>query len=73
MISRQKLVGWILVIVSAGYLAYLVRTRLLVAGVPLEKREWLEIIGLIATLMIGTINIRIAAMRQRRRTRDFGR
>ena len=66
MISRQKVIGWVLVIVSAGYLAYILRTRLLTPGLPLEKREWLEIVGLIATLMIGTINVRLAAMRRRR-------
>jgi hypothetical protein len=66
-ISRQKLVGWILVIVSALFLVYFIKARLLVAGPPLEKAEWLRLIGSIVTLMLGTANVRLAAMREQSR------
>ena len=67
MISRQKLIGWILIVVSAGYIVYFLRFRLLTPGPILEKKEWLQLIGSIVTLMLGTINVRMAAMRARRR------
>jgi hypothetical protein len=66
-ISRQKLVGWILIIVSAAYIAYVLRVRLFAPGPILEKKEWVQFIGSIVILMLGTINVRLAAMRERRR------
>jgi len=66
-ISRQRIVGWILVIVSAAYIAYFLRQRVFDAGPALEKKEWVQFIGSIITLMLGTINVRLAAARQRRR------
>jgi len=67
MISRQKLIGWILIVVSAAYIVYFLRVRLFAPGPILEKKEWLQFIGSIVTLMLGTINVRMAAMRARRR------
>ena len=67
MISRQKIVGWILIVVSVAYIAYFLRVRLLTAGPVLEKKEWVQVIGSIVIFMLGTINVRMAAMRQRRR------
>jgi hypothetical protein len=66
-ISRQKLVGWILVVVSTAYIVYFLRVRVLEPGPILEKKEWVNFIGSFVILMLGTINIRMAAMRQRRR------
>jgi hypothetical protein len=66
-ISRQKLVGWILIIVSAVFIAYFLRVRLFSPGPILEKKEWVQFIGSIVILMLGTINVRLAAMRERRR------
>jgi hypothetical protein len=66
-ISRQKLVGWILIIVSAAYIAYFLRVKLFSPGPILEKKEWVQFIGSIVILMLGTINVRLAAMRERRR------
>jgi hypothetical protein len=68
-ISRQKIVGWILIVVSAAYIAYFLRVRLFTSGPILEKKEWVQLIGSIVILMLGTINVRMAAMRQRRRER----
>lgn len=67
MISRQKLVGWILIAVSAAYIAYFLRVRLLTPGPILEKQEWVQFFGSIVVLMLGTMNVRLAAMRERRR------
>ena len=70
MISRQKLVGWILIIVSAAYIAYFLRVRLFMPGPMLGKKEWVQFIGSIVILMLGTINVRMAAMRERRGSAD---
>jgi ammonia channel protein AmtB len=67
MISRQKLVGWILIVVSVAYIVYFLRVRLFTPGPILEKREWVQFFGSIVVFMLGTINVRLAAMRQRRR------
>ena len=67
MISRQKIVGWILIVVSVAYIAYFLRVRLFTSGPILEKKEWVQFIGSIVILMLGTINVRMAAMRERRR------
>ncbi|HET7256110.1 MAG TPA: hypothetical protein VFJ46_20315 [Xanthobacteraceae bacterium] len=67
MISRQKIVGWALVIVSIAYIAYFLRVRLFAPGPVIEKKEWVQFIGTIVILMLGTINVRLAAMRERRR------
>ena len=66
-ISRQKLVGWILIVVSAAYIAYFLRVRLFTPGPILERKEWVQFIGSFVILMLGTINVRMAAMRERRR------
>ena len=67
MISRQKIVGWVLIIVSVAYIAYFLRVRLFTPGPILESKEWVQFIGSIVILMLGTINVRLAAMRERRR------
>ena len=67
MISRQKIVGWILIVVSVAYIAYFLRVRLFAPGPVLENKEWVQFIGSLVTLMLGTINVRMAAMRERRR------
>ena len=67
MISRQKLVGWVLIVVSAAFIAYFLRVRLFSPGPILEKKEWVQFIGSIVILMLGTMNVRLAAMRERKR------
>jgi len=66
-IDRQKLVGWILVAVSAVFILYFLRVRLLDVGPAIGRKEWVEFVGSILILMLGTINVRMAAMRGRRR------
>ncbi len=67
MIDRQKLVGWILVAVSAVFILYFLRVRLLDVGPAIGRKDWVEFIGSILILVLGTINVRMAAMRGRRR------
>jgi hypothetical protein len=66
-ISRQKIVGWILILVSAAYIAYFLRVRLFEPGPVLEKKEWVQFVGSFVILMLGTINVRLAARRERGR------
>jgi hypothetical protein len=67
LISRQKLIGWVLIVVSAAFIVYFLKARLLSAGPPLERVDWVRFIGSIVTLMLGTANVRLAAMRERNR------
>jgi len=67
MISRQKVIGWILIVVSSAFILYFLRTRLLVPGPIIEKREWVNFFGSVICLFLGTINVRMAAMRARQR------
>jgi hypothetical protein len=66
-ISRQKVIGWILIIVSVAYIVYFLKVRLLVPGPGLEKKEWVQFIGSFVCLFLGTINVRMAAMRMQKR------
>jgi hypothetical protein len=68
--TRQKLVGWVLVVVSAAYLIYFLKTRLFAAGPSIDKREWLQALGTVVTLMLGTINVRLAARNELVRNRQ---
>ena len=65
--DRQKRTGWLLVAVSTVYLVWFVKVRLFSAGLPIEKCEWIYFAGMILILMLGTANIRLAAMRERRK------
>ena len=67
MISRQKIVGWILVAVAVAYIAYFLKVRVLTAGPIIDRKEWVQFVGSFVILMLGTINVRMAAMRERRR------
>ena len=67
MISRQKVIGWILIVFAAANLLYFVKARLFTSGLPIEKKEWLQFIAMIVILMLGTANVRLAAMREQRR------
>jgi hypothetical protein len=66
-ITRQKIIGWVLVVVAGLYLVWFVKVRLFSAGLPIEKKEWLQFAGMIVCLMLGTINVRLAARREARR------
>jgi uncharacterized membrane protein (DUF485 family) len=65
--TRQKLVGWVLVVVSTAYLVYFLKVRLFTPGLYIARGEWFQFLGCIVTLMLGTINVRMAARNEAKR------
>ena len=65
--DRQKRTGWLLIIISALYLVWFFKVRLLAEGLPIEKREWIYFVGMSICLMLGTANVRMAALREEKR------
>ena len=65
--DRQKRTGWMLIVVSAGYLVWFIKVRLFSAGLPIERKEWIYFCLMIAILMLGTANVRLALMRERKK------
>ena len=65
--DRQTRTGWLLIIISALYLVWFFKVRLLAEGLPIEKREWIYFVGMSVCLMLGTANVRMAAMRAQKR------
>ena len=64
--DRQKIVGWILIIWSVGYLLYFLKARLLFEGPPIDKKEWVYFWMSWGGIFLGTINVRMAIARSRR-------
>jgi hypothetical protein len=64
-LSRQKRVGWLLVGASTIWLLYFMKTRLFAPGLPIERKEWVFFVLSFIGIMLGTINIRMAEMRER--------
>jgi hypothetical protein len=65
--DRQSRTGWLLIIISALYIVWFFKVRLFADGLPIEKREWVYFIGMSICLMLGTANVRMAAMRAEKR------
>ena len=65
--DRQARTGWLLIIISALYIVWFFKVRLFAEGLPLEKKEWLYFAGMSLCLMLGTANVRMAAMRAEKR------
>jgi hypothetical protein len=65
--DRQKITGWILVVVSTAFILYFLKVRLLGTGPMIERKEWFQFVVSIVVLMIGTMNVRLAARRAERR------
>jgi len=64
-LGRQRIVGWFLIIIAALYLIYFVRMRLFEPGDPIAVREWMAVIASVAMVGMGTMNIRLADMRDK--------
>ena len=64
-LSRQGRTGWTLVIVAVVYLLYFFKTRLFETGPEITRKEWFYCIAMLVLLVLGTINIRMAEMRER--------
>ena len=56
---RQGRTGWTLVVFGTERPAG-------AAGAPITNKEWFVGVGMLVLIMIGTINIRMAEMRERR-------
>ena len=65
--NRQKITGWVLVVVSSVYLAYFFRIKVMTTGPLLTRQDWFNLITAIAVLIIGIINVRLAARREQNR------
>jgi hypothetical protein len=63
--SRQKRVGWLILIISIGYGLYFFKVRLFASGPEITRKEWLHFILTFVGIALGTINIRMAEMRER--------
>lgn len=61
--NRQKVTGWVLIVVSAVYLAYFWRIKIMTAGPLLTNKDWFNVITAVAVLIVGIINVRLAAKR----------
>ena len=65
--NRQKITGWVLVVVSAGFLVWFLRVRILMPGPLLTGRDWFNLITALAVLIVGIANVRLAARREQNR------
>jgi hypothetical protein len=68
--DRQTRTGWLLIIISAVYLVWFFKVRLFAEGLPIEKKEWIYFVGMSICLMLGTANVRMAAMRAEKRKQE---
>ena len=62
---RQKRTGWTLVVVGVGYILYFLKARLFAVGAEITNKEWFYFGSMIVLIMLGTINIRMAEMKER--------
>jgi chromate transport protein ChrA len=69
LIDRQKLVGWVLVVGASLYMVHFLHDRLFEPGPPLVGKEWFRFISAIVIVMLGTANLRLAAMREQKQKR----
>ena len=63
---RQGRTGWTLVVFGVGYLLWFFKARLTEIGPEITRKEWFYFIAMLVLIMLGTINIRMAEMRERR-------
>jgi hypothetical protein len=61
--NRQRVTGWVLIVVSAVYLAYFWRIKVMNPGPLLTAKDWFNVITAVAVLVVGIINVRLAARR----------
>ena len=64
-LGRQKRIGWLLIIISVGYLSYFFKSRLFAPGPEIANREWMYVVCSFVGVMLGTVNIRMAEMHER--------
>ena len=64
--ARQGRTGWTLVVVGTVYILYFLKARLFETGPAITGKEWFVGVGMLVLIMLGTINIRMTEMRERR-------
>ena len=64
-LGRQKRSGWLIIAVSVFYIVYFLKGRLFAPGLPIQTKEWVWFTLSFAGIVLGTINIRMAEMRER--------
>jgi hypothetical protein len=64
-LGRQKRTGWLIIAVSVFYIVYFLKGRLLAPGAPIQTKEWVWFTLSFVGIMLGTVNIRMAEMRER--------
>ena len=62
---RQKRTGWLIIAASVFYILYFLKARLFASSEPIMKKEWIYFALSFVGIMLGTINIRMAEMRER--------
>jgi hypothetical protein len=65
-LGRQKRTGWLIIAVSVFYILYFFKGRLFAPGAPIMTKEWIWFALSFGGIILGTINIRMAEMRERK-------
>ena len=63
--SRQRRTGWTIIIISVGYFLYFLKVRVFGVGPEISRKEWFYFFAMFGGLILGTINVRMAEMRER--------
>jgi hypothetical protein len=64
-LGRQKRTGWLIIAVSVFYIVYFLKGRLFMPGEEIKTKEWVWFALSFAGIVLGTVNIRMAEMRER--------
>ena len=63
--GRQRRVGWLIIGLSVFYILYFLKARLFAGGNPIMTKEWVYFVLSFVGIMLGTVNVRMADMRER--------
>ena len=64
--GRQRRVGWLIIALSVFYILYFFKARLFAGGDPVLRKEWVYFVLSFVGIALGTVNVRMADMRERR-------
>ena len=63
--GRQRRLGWLIIALSVFCILYFLKARLFSGGNPIATKEWVYFVLSFVGIMLGTINVRMAEMRER--------
>ncbi len=63
--SRQRRTGWTIIFISVAYILYFLKARLFDVGPEISRKEWFYFVVMLGGIILGTINVRMAEMRER--------